>query len=221
MAFNGAGGVRDERNPLRSGVSRVAFTVAAEASNVIKVTASLKRGLRPNAAPARRQLVRAYLTQNPTTLAVAGTAPDTSVAVSAKGSIVATITSKLVWLIVADANGEFDLNITDATAGNWYLVVEAGGDCFVSDVIDFAQPVVTARSPTGGTTAGGTALTITGTGFESGSTVDIGGAAATGVVVVSATSITCVTPARTAGAKNITVTTPHGVSNTDVQFTYS
>jgi histidinol dehydrogenase len=51
--------------------------------------------------------------------------------------------------------------------------------------------------------------------------VDIGGAAATGVVVVSATSITCVTPARTAGAKNITVTTPHGVSNTDIQFTYS
>jgi hypothetical protein len=118
MAFNGAGGVRDERNPLRSGVSRVAFTVAAEASNVIKVTASLKRGLRPNAAPARRQLVRAYLTQNPTTLAVAGTAPATSVAVSAKGSIVATITSKLVWLIVADANGEFDLNIANGLIPN-------------------------------------------------------------------------------------------------------
>ena len=50
-------------------------------------------------------------------------------------------------------------------------------------------PTVSAISPTSGTTAGGTAVTITGTGFLSGATVSFGGTAATGVTVASSTSI--------------------------------
>ena len=44
-------------------------------------------------------------------------------------------------------------------------------------------PTVTAVSPSSGSTAGGTSITITGTGFVSGATVKVGGAAATGVTV--------------------------------------
>jgi hypothetical protein len=72
-------------------------------------------------------------------------------------------------------------------------------------------PTVTSISPISGTTAGGTAVTITGTGFLSGATVSLGGTAATGVTVVSATSITATTPAHAAGAVNVVVT------NTDAQ----
>ena len=72
-------------------------------------------------------------------------------------------------------------------------------------------PTVSSISPTSGTTAGGTPVTITGTGFLSGATVSLGGTAATGVTVVSSTSITATTGAHAAGAVNVVVT------NTDAQ----
>jgi len=67
-------------------------------------------------------------------------------------------------------------------------------------------PTVTSVSPNSGPTTGGTTMTITGTGFVSGATVTVGGSFCASVVVVSATSITCVTPAGSFGAKNVVVT---------------
>ena len=58
-----------------------------------------------------------------------------------------------------------------------------------------APPTVTSVSPNNGPTAGGTAVTITGTNFAAGATVTFGGTAATNVVVVSSTTITATTPA--------------------------
>jgi large repetitive protein len=84
------------------------------------------------------------------------------------------------------------------------------------------SPVVSAVSPSSGTTAGGTAVTITGENFETGAEVFIGPAAATSVVVVSATSITCVTPAGTAGARDVTVRNPDASEGALFNgFTYS
>jgi plastocyanin len=71
-------------------------------------------------------------------------------------------------------------------------------------------PTVTGVSPSSGTTAGGIAVTITGTGFAAGATVSFGGSAATGVVVSSATSITATTPAHAAGAVDVVVTNSDG-----------
>ena len=67
-------------------------------------------------------------------------------------------------------------------------------------------PTVTSVSPNNGSTAGGTAVTITGTNFATGATVTFGSAAATNVVVVSSTTITATTPAGSAGAVTVTVT---------------
>jgi uncharacterized repeat protein (TIGR02543 family) len=64
---------------------------------------------------------------------------------------------------------------------------------------------VTAISENQGSTAGGNTVTITGTGFVAGATVTIGGKACTNVVVVSATSITCVVPAGVAGVVDVVV----------------
>jgi branched-subunit amino acid transport protein len=68
-------------------------------------------------------------------------------------------------------------------------------------------PPVTATgiSPNGGTTAGGTAVTITGTNFVAPATVTMGGTAATAVVVASANMITATAPAHAAGIVDVVV----------------
>ncbi len=67
-------------------------------------------------------------------------------------------------------------------------------------------------SPTSGSTFGGTAVTITGTGFAAGTAVTFGGTAATNVAVVSNTSITATAPAHPTGAVDVVVTNPNGQS---------
>lgn len=57
-------------------------------------------------------------------------------------------------------------------------------------------------------------MVITGSGFQVGATVTFGGSAATAIVVASATSITCLTPAHAAGAVDVKVTNPDGGSAT-------
>ncbi len=72
-------------------------------------------------------------------------------------------------------------------------------------VLQVASIQVAGIVPSGGSTQGGTLVTITGTGFEAGAIVRIGGVQATSVVVVSATTITAVTGAHTAGAVDVFV----------------
>ncbi|MSO44116.1 MAG: hypothetical protein EXQ74_02215 [Thermoleophilia bacterium] len=74
-----------------------------------------------------------------------------------------------------------------------------------------APPTITSASPAGSPSLAGTALTITGTGFVSGTTVTVGGNLCTSVAVVSATLITCTAPkARAPGTVNVVVTNPFG-----------
>ncbi len=75
-------------------------------------------------------------------------------------------------------------------------------------------PTVSAVSPNAGTTAGGTSVTLTGTGFVSGATVRFDGTLASNVNVASSTSLTATTPAHAAGAVNVTVTNPDNQSAT-------
>jgi hypothetical protein len=82
-------------------------------------------------------------------------------------------------------------------------------------------PTVSGIAPASGSTAGGTAVTITGAGFVSGATVAIGGVAATSVVVSSATTITALTGARVAGTVDVVVTNPDtGVGTNTAAYTY-
>lgn len=83
-------------------------------------------------------------------------------------------------------------------------------------------PTVTAVSPATGDIAGGTTVTITGTNFFSGSTVDFGGSACTSVSVTSTTSLTCVTPAHAVGAVAVSVVSPVSTTGTlAAAFTYT
>jgi hypothetical protein len=136
-----------------------------------------------------------------------GTTPATSVVVVSKTSISCTAP--------AGSSGSVDVTVT--TPGGTSQTSTA--DKFSYD----SAPTVSAIKPTFGPVAGSTPVTITGTGFVAGAVVKFGTVAATGVVVVSATTITCNSPAQAAGTVNVTVTTPGGTSATVAtdQYTYN
>ena len=94
------------------------------------------------------------------------------------------------------------------------------GDDVGFRVVRTADLAISSVSPATGSTAGGTAITITGTSLTGATSVTVGGVAATSVVVVSSTSITAVTPAGTVGAKSVAVTTPSGTATATNAFTY-
>jgi hypothetical protein len=83
-----------------------------------------------------------------------------------------------------------------------------------------AAPTITSLSVNTGPAAGGTAVTITGTGFTGATAVNFGAAAATSVVVVSATQITCVSPPG-AGGVNVTVVHPTNGTSNGMAWTYA
>lgn len=74
-----------------------------------------------------------------------------------------------------------------------------------------AATTVSVISPNTGSTDGATRVTITGTGFQSGATVTLDGAAAN-VSVVTSAFITATTPAHGAGTVDVVVTNPGGQS---------
>jgi endoglucanase len=82
-------------------------------------------------------------------------------------------------------------------------------------------PALSAVTPSRGATAGGTAITLTGSNFQWGATVTVGGAPCTSVVRTSTTQITANTPPGTAGARDVVVTNPDGQRATRTgAFTY-
>jgi hypothetical protein len=95
----------------------------------------------------------------------------------------------LVDVIVTNVDGQ------SATLANAFTYVPA--------------PTVAYVEPNAGPVEGGTTVTITGTGFQTGATVTFADTeAATDVVVVNSTTITAITPAHDPGAANVKVTNP-------------
>lgn len=75
-------------------------------------------------------------------------------------------------------------------------------------------PTISSIVPASGTILGGTPVTITGVNFTGATSVTFGGFACGSIVVVNATTITCVTPAHTGGVVDVIVNTPAGPSGT-------
>ena len=98
----------------------------------------------------------------------------------------------------------------------------SSGSAVIANYI--APPIVSAVSPSSGTTLGGTTVTITGSALTGATAVTFGGQPATGITVNSATSITATTPATvpagTPGAVSVLVTTPGGTNAANTLFTY-
>jgi hypothetical protein len=115
----------------------------------------------------------------------------------------------------ATASGKVDVTVT--TTGGTSATSAA-------DLFNYrAAPTVTGVSPASGPTAGGTVVTITGTGFTAAATVDFGtGNPAPTVQFVNSTTLKATSPAGAAGKVDITVTTTGGTSATSAldQYTY-
>ena len=82
----------------------------------------------------------------------------------------------------------------------------------------FTYVSVDSITPDSGTVFGGTAVTITGFGFDLATGVTIGGTAATSVVIVSNTTITAVTASHASGAVDVVV---GNVDTLTAGYTYS
>jgi len=129
--------------------------------------------------------------------------------VAGADSILAVFPRK-TWTDALTAAGRADAltlaSYTDAEVV--HMVLELHGH------IAFDRVEVISLDPVSGSDAGGTSVTITGSGFSVASagtpTVTFGGVAATSIVVVSNTSITCDTPAGTAGDVDVVVTNANG-----------
>ncbi|CAB4945700.1 MAG: hypothetical protein F2842_05720 [Actinobacteria bacterium] len=109
-----------------------------------------------------------------------------------------------------------------ATTGLIRVIGTGGTATSATSFVVGTVPTVSATSPTRGPAAGGSVVTLTGTGFINGATVRFGTNSATNVVVNSATSITATAPAGAAGIVNVTVTTAVGTSAAAAgnQFSY-
>ncbi len=137
----------------------------------------------------------------------------TGTAFSAAGS---GYTSRII-----DTYGNIAEDKTVTSTGSYNATATTASSVWVMQILTFRSagqiappPIVTSIAPTSGTTAGGTPITITGTGFVTGASVTFGATAATNVVVASSTTITANTPAHATGAVNVTVTNADGQSNT-------
>ncbi len=94
-----------------------------------------------------------------------------------------------------------------------------GSDTKTDAYTYFPVPTITAVSSGEGSEAGGSPVTITGTGFYSVSSVKFGGTISA-FTVDSDTQITAIVPARAAGQVDITVTTPGGTATAAGAYTY-
>ncbi len=104
------------------------------------------------------------------------------------------------------------------------LVLVAAAAATPAAAAAVAAPKVTAVSPRSGPTAGGTRVTITGTGFSglTRSRVTFGTTAASKITVVSSTKVTATAPKGAAGRANVHIVTTHGTSASNAAdgFTY-
>jgi len=115
------------------------------------------------------------------------------------------------WGPCTNCSGDIDLD--GAVTGNDLGQLLGGwGPC---------APFIASVAPAQGTIIGGTPITILGAYFTGATSVSIGGALATNLVVVSSTTIKAVTPAHAAGSVSIMITTPSRTTTLQNAFSYA
>jgi large repetitive protein len=192
-------------------------TTPAEPAGTVDVTVITAGGSSATSAVDRFTFVAA-----PTVTAVspkAGpTAGGTSVTISGSNLIGATkVTFGTPAATVVTVNSATSLTATTPAeiAGSVHVrVTTVGGTSATSAADQFtfaAAPSVSSISPTGGPTAGGTTVTISGSNLSGASAVLFGSTAAAGLKV-SNSSVTATAPAEPAGTVDVTVITPGGAS---------
>jgi hypothetical protein len=117
--------------------------------------------------------------------------------------------------VVTDGTGAVSFDVTVAGTIEAGSVVVATATDPGGNTSELTPRIVFAITPTSGPAAGGTAVSISGTEFQDGATVTIGGQPAGSVVVANDHTITATAPALGPGtASDITVLDPDGITGT-------
>ena len=131
--------------------------------------------------------------------------------------VLPTSTNDLTLVAVPPAS---NTTVGQATASNLSITTDTT-IAFLLQSVSVGAPAITEVEPASGPAAGGTAVTIIGTGFSGAGAVKFGSAEAAGFTVNSENSITATSPAG-GGTVDVTVANPGGASATSAadRFTY-
>ena len=197
--------------------AHAAGAVSVVVTNTDTKTGTLANGYTYTAPPAPAPTVATITPNSGTTnggtaLSITGTGflPGATVKLGGtSATVLAVVNSNIITATApAHAAGAVSVVVTNTDTKTGTLT---NGYTYVAPPTPNPAPTVTSITPNTGVTTGGTAVTVTGTGFLSGATVKLGGTSATSVVVVNGTTITAATPSHAAGAVSVVVT------NTDAQ----
>ena len=132
-----------------------------------------------------------------------------------------TVTQETVYQLTEDVYQSFTFPNAAFEGGNRLAL--AKGQKITQTTLDalFAAAEFTSITPATGGVAGGTNVTIKGKNLAGTAGVTFGGTAATNFKVVSEDTITCTTPAKTAGAYNVVITDDSGNVTATNAFTYA
>ena len=154
-----------------------------------------------------------------TTVTISGTnlSGATAVGFGANPAAAYTVDSSTSITATAPAGSAGTVDVTVTTAGG--TSATSGGDRYTYVV---PPPTVSSVSPTSGSSAGGTTVTISGTNLTAATAVSFGATAASSYAVNNSTTITATAPAGTTGSTvDVTVTTAGGTSATNAGDSYS
>jgi plastocyanin len=134
-----------------------------------------------------------------------------------------TNTGAEVWDSGVKSTGTFSHTFT--TVGNWgyYCTIHSTptGTAMNGVVhVAAAAPTLASVNPNAGPTAGGQAVTLTGTNFGAGCSVTFGASPAT-AIIQNSTTISATTPAHAAGVVNVAVACPGGTATLTNGFTFA
>ncbi|PKM88599.1 MAG: hypothetical protein CVU87_07165, partial [Firmicutes bacterium HGW-Firmicutes-12] len=162
---------------------------------------------------------------NPTSGSTAGGTSVTISGTSFTGATAVKFGSANASSYNVDSDTQITATSPAGSAGVVDITVTTAGGTSASSVaaqFTYMVPSINSISPTSGSTAGGTSVTISGTNFTGATAVKFGSTNASSYNVDSDTQITATSPAGSAGVVDITVITAGGTSATSAadQFAY-
>lgn len=114
----------------------VAMVVGTEVPNDINVTGQVNDGLGNDLATATA--LDFYLADDAAGLTPSTSAPDGGIAIGTDGALIESV-ANLSGKIITEADGDFDIDLTESGVATWYLVVVLPtGALVVSGAITFA-----------------------------------------------------------------------------------
>ena len=186
--------------PPGSGTVQIVVTTTGGTSNGIDFTYTTPTPVLNSLTPASGPVSGG----NSVTLTGSGLSGTTGVKFGAVNVPFTVVSANQITAIAPAAAGPGSVNVSVTTPGG------------TSNTLPYTYvnaPVLTSVTPNQGSNAGGTVVTLTGTGLSGATSVTFGGVPATSFTVLSNTQITAVTPGGITGTVPVAVTTAAGTAS--------